>query len=243
MVDHPVAGGGFLSWRNGARGQRTLFAVGDEKQSIYSFQGARPERFSHEREETARRGTAVQQTFHPVRLPLSFRSTADVLAAVDQVFSLPENAAGLSAENEPVEHRSKPPRPAGNGGSVGYGRRRAGGDEEDWTAPFDALRRKRPARHRRAPDRSAHRDDDRHGKRVIEKGVERFIEAGDILVLVRKRHAFVNALTRELKQRKDIPVAGADRLRLNTTTLPFKIFWRLDASCFSHRMIFRSPPC
>jgi len=47
---------------------------------------------------------------------------------------------------------------------------------------------------------------------IVEKGRERFIEAGDILVLVRKRDAFVNALTRELKRRGDIPVAGADRL-------------------------------
>lgn len=49
---------------------------------------------------------------------------------------------------------------------------------------------------------------------IIEKGVERTVEPGDILVLVRKRAAFVNALTRELKRRKNIPVAGADRLRL-----------------------------
>lgn len=44
--------------------------------------------------------------------------------------------------------------------------------------------------------------------------MERSIEAGDILILVRKRGAFVNALTRALKRRSNIPVAGADRLRL-----------------------------
>lgn len=203
----------FFHGETARAGQRTLFAVGDEKQSIYSFQGARPERFSQEREETARRVTAVQQTFHPVRLPLSFRSTADVLAAVDQVFSLPENAAGLSADNEPVEHRSNR---LGQPGTVEVWDMVAAEpveDEEDWTAPFDALRESAPPAivARRIAARIAAMIGT---ETVIEKGVERFIEAGDILVLVRKRHAFVNALTRELKQRKDIPVAGADRLRL-----------------------------
>ena len=37
---------------------------------------------------------------------------------------------------------------------------------------------------------------------------------GDVIVLVRKRDAFVNALTRALKTRRNIPVAGADRLVL-----------------------------
>ncbi|MFP3803306.1 UvrD-helicase domain-containing protein, partial [Paraburkholderia sp. SIMBA_027] len=75
---------------------RTLFAVGDEKQSIYSFQGARPERFSEESKRTQRKVQASGQQFTPVRLPLSFRSTSDVLAAVDHVFTPPENARGLS---------------------------------------------------------------------------------------------------------------------------------------------------
>ena len=193
--------------------RRTLFAVGDEKQSIYSFQGARPERFSQEREETRKRVLAVEQPFHPVRLPMSFRSTEDVLAAVDQVFSIAENAEGLSAEKEPVEHRSNR---LGQAGTVELWDMVAAepvDEEDDWTAPFDALRESAPPAivARRIAARIAQMIGQ---ETVIEKGVERFIEAGDILVLVRKRHAFVNALTRELKQRKNIPVAGADRLRL-----------------------------
>ncbi|WP_320197044.1 double-strand break repair helicase AddA [Agrobacterium rosae] len=194
-------------------GRRTVFAVGDEKQSIYSFQGARPERFSQESRETQRRVTAVEQTFHSVRLPLSFRSTDDVLAAVDQVFSLPEHAEGLSAEKEPVEHRSNR---NGQAGTVELWDMIAAEpveNEEDWTAPFDALRESAPPAI--VARRIAARIAEMIGKEtVVENGVERTIEAGDILVLVRKRHAFVNALTRELKQRKNIPVAGADRLRL-----------------------------
>ncbi|GAK71516.1 double-strand break repair helicase AddA [Agrobacterium rubi TR3 = NBRC 13261] len=203
----------FFHGETAREGRRTVFAVGDEKQSIYSFQGARPERFSQESRETQRRVTAVEQTFHSVRLPLSFRSTDDVLAAVDQVFSLPEHAEGLSAEKEPVEHRSNR---HGQAGTVELWDMIAAEpveNEEDWTAPFDALRESAPPAI--VARRIAARIAEMIGKEtVVEKGVERTIEAGDILVLVRKRHAFVNALTRELKQRKNIPVAGADRLRL-----------------------------
>ena len=49
---------------------------------------------------------------------------------------------------------------------------------------------------------------------VTEKGVSRPMRPGDVIVLVRKRDAFVNALTRALKQPHNIPVGGADRLVL-----------------------------
>jgi ATP-dependent helicase/nuclease subunit A len=203
----------FFTGQTAKTGKRTIFAVGDEKQSIYSFQGARPERFSQEREETKKRVLSVEQDFYPIRLPLSFRSTDDVLAAVDQVFADSDNAQGLSADNEPVQHRSNR---IGHPGTVELWDLIAATkaeDDDDWMAPFDALRESAPPAV--LAKRIAARISDMIGKEVlIEKEGARTIEAGDILVLVRKRGAFVNALTRELKKRKDIPVAGADRLRL-----------------------------
>ncbi len=203
----------FFTGESARMGRRTLFAVGDEKQSIYTFQGARPERFSQERDETKRRVDAVEQAFHRIRLPLSFRSTEDVLAAVDQVFSDPKKRewpqCGQRAGGTQIE-------PRGTSGTVEVWDMVAPEttqDEEDWTAPFDALRESAPATI--VARRIAARIADMIGREtIIEKGVERAVEPGDILVLVRKRHAFVNALTRELKRRKNIPVAGADRLRL-----------------------------
>ncbi len=192
---------------------RTLFAVGDEKQSIYSFQGARPERFSEEKERTQRRVQNSGLAFSTVRLPLSFRSTSDVLLAVDHIFTPPENARGLGGE--PVVHRSSR---IGHPGAVDLWETVAPDvvvKDEDWTAPFDATPESAPAAI--LARRIAHTIGTLVGREtIIEKGKERFIEAGDILVLVRKRDAFVNALTRELKRRGDIPVAGADRLVLTS---------------------------
>ncbi|MCK8781804.1 double-strand break repair helicase AddA [Rhizobium sp. NTR19] len=205
----------FYSGASARNTRRTIFAVGDEKQSIYSFQGARPERFAEERSETEKRVRASGQAFHPVRLPLSFRSTADVLAAVDQVFALEDNARGLSATGDPVQHRSNR---MGHPGAVDLWDvivPEASDQDEDWTAPFDATPDKAPSAI--LASRIANRIGEMIGNEtIIEKGVERPIEAGDILVLVRKRDAFVNALTRALKRRDNIPVAGADRLRLTS---------------------------
>lgn len=205
----------FFSGQSARQAKRTLFAVGDEKQSIYSFQGARPERFSEESEITRRRVTGSGQAFSPVRLPLSFRSTADVLAAVDHVFAFPENARGLSAQGEPVVHRSSR---IGHPGSVDLWETIApepSAKEEDWTAPFDATPEGAPSAI--LARRIAETIGNLVGREmIIEHGRQRLIEAGDVLVLVRKRDAFVNALTRALKRRGDIPVAGADRLVLSS---------------------------
>ena len=198
----------------GARpGFRTMFAVGDEKQSIYSFQGARPERFAAEGRLTARRVTSIAAEFSKIGLPLSFRSTASVLSAVDCVFSVPENRKGLSAEGEDTVHVSNR---IGHPGSVEAWEMiapEAREDEEDWTAPFDATPEQAPAAI--LARRIAHRISEMIGREtIVEKDRARPVRAGDILVLVRKRDAFVNALTRALKSPYDIPVAGADRLKL-----------------------------
>ena len=66
---------------------RTLFAVGDEKQSIYSFQGADPVRFGEVGREFRQRANALSLVWHDVPLTLSFRSTKPVLEAVDRVFA------------------------------------------------------------------------------------------------------------------------------------------------------------
>lgn len=203
----------FFAGHTARRGLRTMFAVGDEKQSIYSFQGARPERFSRERKDTQREVTAAGQDFHAVRLSLSFRSTADVLSAVDQVFMSPENARGLSDSGDDVIHQSNR---SNQPGLVELWEMIAPDipeDEEDWTAPYDAINRAMPAAI--LASRIAGRVADMIGNEtIVHDGKTRPITPGDILVLVRKRDGFVNALTRELKNRRNIPVAGADRLKL-----------------------------
>jgi ATP-dependent helicase/nuclease subunit A len=193
---------------------RTVFAVGDEKQSIYSFQGARPERFALERREAQRRAEAGGRDFEPVNLYVSFRSTEDVLTAVDEVFKDPDNARGLSFEHEAVIHETSR---GGQAGAVDIwetiAEEGSADEDEDWLAPFDRLPEQSSAV--RLAQRMAAAIQDLVGRKVLNtKDGARLITPGDILVLVRKRDSFAGALARELKNRKNIPVAGTDRLVL-----------------------------
>ncbi|MEN0087911.1 MAG: UvrD-helicase domain-containing protein, partial [Pseudomonadota bacterium] len=80
------------------KAQRTIFAVGDEKQSIYSFQGARPDLFGGQRLELKSLAQEAEQPFADVTLTQSFRTSKPLLDAVDEVFANPLNSAGISTE-------------------------------------------------------------------------------------------------------------------------------------------------
>ncbi|MEP3278376.1 MAG: double-strand break repair helicase AddA [Stappiaceae bacterium] len=195
--------GEFFSGHGARPTVRTVFAVGDEKQSIYSFQGAEPAYFANMRKLFLKQATAAKQTFNDIRLNLSFRSTNDVLGAVDSVFSTEETYRGLSQEFEPTVHEGirnlepglieiwSPELPLESEPS------------DDWTAPIDREGAGSPI------VRLAERMADRISG-MISSGQSR---AGDILVLMRKRGPFIEALNRALKSR-DVPVAGSDRLVL-----------------------------
>ena len=87
--------------RRRARRARTLFAVGDEKQSIFSFQGAAPHMFSAMRRRLARRHEEAKLAFASVPLSVSFRSAPDVLKGVDAVFAAERAWRGLTGDDAP----------------------------------------------------------------------------------------------------------------------------------------------
>lgn len=188
---------------------RTVFAVGDEKQSIYSFQGADPEGFADTRDHFARLTNEARRRFASVELQVSFRSTQAVLDAVDRVFAVERNRAGLTREGLPTRHVSLR---AGAPGRVEVWDRVARPKterEEDWTAPVDAVEEPALIVATRIAETIGGWLDT--GETIEATGAP--ITAGDILVLVRSRDSFVGALSRALKDR-GVPVAGADRLRL-----------------------------
>ncbi|MDR3187388.1 MAG: UvrD-helicase domain-containing protein [Holosporaceae bacterium] len=69
------------------RSNRTLCVVGDEKQSIYSFQGADVKLFGKMRAYFKNRSTVCGQKFHEVLLNESYRTTGGILSFVDDVFA------------------------------------------------------------------------------------------------------------------------------------------------------------
>lgn len=195
--------------------ERTIFAVGDEKQSIYSFQGARPERFDFERRQTSKRAANSAKDFDSIALRVSFRSTPEILDMVDLVFDDEMAKKGLSFSGEDIIHETVRQRAPGRVELWDMLAKQKKEQSDDWLAPFDSVSETDPVN--LLAQQISKTLESWVGKEFIEDhktGQLRAITAGDILVLVRKRDAFVPTLIRTLKSQTNIPVAGTDRLRL-----------------------------
>ncbi len=204
--------GDFFSGKGAREARRTVFAVGDEKQSIYSFQGAQPAQFSDMRARFRKRAEAAGGgSFVDASLNQSFRSTEDVLAAVDRVFSEPFAFTGLSNETVRTVHTAARAKKPGAVEVWPLVLPETGEPPEEWAVSVDQA----SSRHQagilaeRIADRIKLWQDS--GERLC--AIDRPITSGDILVLVRSRDRFAATLTRLLKERQ-VPVAGTDRLAL-----------------------------
>jgi ATP-dependent helicase/nuclease subunit A len=203
----------------GARGaaRRTVFAVGDEKQSIYSFQGADPAAFDLNRRRIGDLVTRSGGRFQPVDLKESFRSVESVVRGVDQVFATPEARAGLTADGGPVEHSSALHAPGSRDplpGSIELwpvirGERRP---EPGPLDPVDAVPANAPAVRLANLVAGRIRGWIDSGERFASDG--RPVTPGDILILVRGRKAVFQQLIRALRA-SGLPIGGVDRVKLS----------------------------
>jgi ATP-dependent helicase/nuclease subunit A len=189
---------------------RTVFAVGDEKQSIFSFQGADPDAFAGMRSHFERRVIEAGATWRPVPLELSFRSVPAVLDLVDAVFAAAEAAEGVC---EPGRLRHFADR-RDEGGLVELWppvTPEPAAPAEPWDAPLDYVAGHSPPAvlaQRIAATIKGWLD---NGERL--ESLDRPIAPGDVMVLVRRRDAFFEEMVRALKT-AGVPVAGADRMVL-----------------------------
>jgi ATP-dependent helicase/nuclease subunit A len=193
---------------------RTMFAVGDEKQSIFSFQGAAPREFDTRRRGLEKKFIDAGLKFDPVSFTYSFRSGPAILQSVDYVFREQTIYRSIhSAESGYPIHNFL----ADAGPSLidlwelqlPDGRQ----DIEGWRAPFDAVSETSPevrlARRIQAEIRSLVEG----GAMTGPAGDRRPLRYGDMLVLVRRRGNAFDAVIQALKH-ANVPVAGADRLKL-----------------------------
>ena len=182
--------------------QRTLFAVGDEKQSIFSFQGAVPHKFAEMRDHFRAVHEASEVVFATEKLDFSFRSAVGVLDAVDAVFRQPAAFRGLTADPTWTVHQ---PLPDAMPGVVEIWDL-IGPDEKDtkegWDAPFDTTSETSPSVKLAAKI-----------ARTVKAWIAQGTRPRDVLILVRQRGPMFEAVIRALKQAQ-IEVAGADRLVL-----------------------------
>ena len=201
----------FFAGSSAREAPRSFFAVGDPKQSIYSFQGADPAAFAHWREQIGQRVRAAGQEWRDVPLDVSFRSTPPVLALVDAVFRDPGAASGVVLPGETLKHHANR---AGHAGQVELWPLvpvHAVPPPEPWSVPDVNLNRTSGPQ-RLAEALAAWIAAETDGRTMLESR-GRPLAPGDVLVLVRRRQAFSRALVRALKGR-GVPIAGLDRMVL-----------------------------
>jgi len=191
---------------------RTLFAVGDEKQSIYSFQGADPTLFGSEGEAFRLKAGLAGKPLEKVHLKTSFRSLRGILSAVDAVFSRPDIRAAVLAPEDLVHDSAIQE----EGGQVTLWPPIQQEPEEedggDW--PLEAPKAQQSAA-RQVAERIVREVARwvREGRPLGHRG--RPVEANDVLVLVQSRNILFHELIRALVK-AGLPTPGADRLAVTS---------------------------
>ncbi len=185
--------------------KRTLFVVGDVKQSIYRFQGANPHLFNY-----------MQQYFHTktgwisCQLEKSFRSTPEILTLVDRLFN--NFRAEISFNDNEIKHV---PHRENDQGYI-----------EIWPALPRRKEKEQQALQIPLTCREGYTIADRllaqtianrihnwlnEGRILVAK--DRHIEPRDIMILVRQRNVLVDYIISELKK-ANVPVIGRDYFRI-----------------------------
>ena len=195
--------------------ERTIFVVGDKKQSIYSFQGADPDAFDRMQIEFANRLSESGSGLQNAALEFSFRSSAAILKLVDLVFK-DSPRAGFHSDALHRAFKSDLPGRVDLWPAID---KTDEDDDSDWTDPVD-----RPgSRHHTVilAERIA-----RQIKEMIDNKVtipedgpsrgtfqRRPVHAGDFLILVQRRSELFSEIIRACKN-AELPIAGADRLKV-----------------------------
>lgn len=205
----------FLSGE-GARAdrERTLFVVGDKKQSIYSFQGADPEAFDRMQQHFGAAHAAVEKPFNVTSLDHSFRSSQAILSVVDETF-VRERAAGMDDRLSHIAFKENMP------GRVDLWPVIEPSKTEDKRIWYDPVDEPSDTDHtvlmaNRVADQIKHMIANETIPVEIGNSGDyqrRKISEGDVLILVQRRSELFAEIIRACKN-AGLQIAGADRLRV-----------------------------
>ncbi|WP_415182368.1 double-strand break repair helicase AddA [Phaeovulum sp.] len=194
----------------GARGiTRTIFVVGDRKQSIYSFQGADLHKFSEMQAHFAAKFHDAGRPLQSLDLAHSFRSSDAILRLVDLTFDERVNR-GLGGEPQHIAFNADMP------GRVDLWPVIPKAEKSD-DAPWDQALDQRGESHEvvvlaRAIAAEIRRMID-SGVQIPVNGGARPVHEGDFLILVQRRSDLFAEVIRACKAAR-LAIAGADRLKL-----------------------------
>jgi ATP-dependent helicase/nuclease subunit A len=225
-------------------GRHTIFAVGDEKQSIFSFQGADPKEFDRHRAFFHEAATEATRSFVMAPLTQSRRSVPEVLRFVDAVFESPEARSGLTSDSAAIHHEAFRAEAKGRVELRATFKPDDTADKDPWQTPVNLAPHHSPAA-RLA--RTVAADIKSWVGRITLPGHSERVKAGDIMILLPRREPFGTAVIRELKQ-QGVPVAGADRIRLTEQIAVMDLialgrFALLAEDDYTLAVLLRSPLC
>ncbi len=194
--------------------ERTIFVVGDKKQSIYSFQGADPDAFDEMKAHFKAGQEAVGKTLFGTTLAHSFRSAQAILSVVDACFT-GDRAAGMDDDISHIAFKDQMP------GRVDLWpviEKNDAPDDKEWFKPVDEPS---PTDHVvQMADRIASQitwmiNNEKIPEEVDNTGTfkRRPITEGDFLILVQRRSDLFAEIIRACKA-ADLKIAGADRLKV-----------------------------
>lgn len=192
--------------------KRTVFAVGDRKQSIFSFQGADPQKFDMMSDYFSRRGGA---SFNKISLEASFRSTPAVLESVNKIFADANVASGVISPDSPVEHI---PVRAGEYGRVEIWplevaeKNEKTVDEDSLLPPVEMT--KRVSVCTRMAQKIAAKIKQMVETSQTDENNDNPLHYKDFMVLVRHRNTFVEEFIRACKE-QHVNISGADKMILS----------------------------
>ncbi|HEY9010501.1 MAG TPA: double-strand break repair helicase AddA [Devosia sp.] len=204
----------FFFGESAADRPRTIFAVGDQKQSIFSFQGAEPEVFVDAGRQYAFSARAVHTEVRHVPLRFSFRTLPHVLKAVDLVFNNRPDLKEGALEDEGLLHETA--------------RAEGGGLVTLWPPIKDVADEVDPNEWPKEPPAVATQSAQRRVAERIAREIKgwtdtrrplgprgRAVRADDVLILVQVRSVLFHEIIRALI-RAGIPTPGADRLAVTS---------------------------
>ncbi|MFN7599402.1 MAG: UvrD-helicase domain-containing protein, partial [Cereibacter sp.] len=199
----------FTAGRGARDTARTIFVVGDKKQSIYSFQGADVRAFDAMKQQFSTRLAEVETHLADLTLDYSFRSSPAILSVVDLTFDA-RRGCDLGGGVRHIAFKSDMP------GRVDLWPALPAGQDpepENWFDPTDLISHEHPVSRLARRIASEISGMITRGEQIPVDGGTRPVRAGDVLILVQRRSALFAEIIRACKA-AGLPIAGADRLKL-----------------------------
>ncbi len=189
---------------------KTLFVVGDKKQSIYRFQGADVKSFKSSY--NSFREKLLQQKYQLTKLPLSisFRTTQDILDLVDSVFE--KNHHGVMESDEKITHTSARTHTGRIELWPVFEKEKNDADDKNFLRPTTDKKAKITGE-MRFSNQIAERINDVLKSKIVLPSTGKIVQPKDILILLQKRNPLAFTLAKSLKE-NGIPFEGLDRFTL-----------------------------